>query len=181
MPIKAQGGADAAGDAVTVCCCGIDPGATGAFAFFFASHPDRVAVEDLPVVAGKLDAATLADRLRQMNPDFAVIERIHFMPKSGKATIASMMENYGAIKGVLAALQIPTHIVSTTVWKPHFRLPLGGGLTEKDKHEASRALALMTFPKVADRFARKADHNRSEAALLARYGAEKLIPQQVAA
>lgn len=166
---------------MTICSCGIDPGATGALAFFFADHPERVSVEDLPVVAGQLDSATLADRLRQFRPDFAVVERIHFMPKSGKSTIASMMENFGAIKGVLAALQIPTHIVATSVWKPHFRLPLGGGLSEKDKHEASRALALQRFPAVAERFARKLDHNRSEAALLARYGADKLIPAARAA
>ena len=164
-----------------ICSCGIDPGATGAVAFFFADHPDRVSVDDLPVVDGRLDAASFADKLRQFAPDFAVVERIHYMPKTGKGTIASMMENFGAIKGVLAALQIPTHIVTTTVWKPHFRLKLGNGASEKDKHEASRALALLQFPRVAERFARKMDHNRSEAALLARYGADVFGRQQVAA
>jgi crossover junction endodeoxyribonuclease RuvC len=56
--------------------------------------------------------------------------------------------------------------VSPAVWKKHFKLPA-------DK-EASRALALPLFPATAEHFARKKDHGRAEAALIARYGSEVL-------
>jgi hypothetical protein len=55
------------------CILGIDPGLSGACAFFFPSAPDRVAAEDMPVVAGEVDAATLAARILQMGPAFAVV------------------------------------------------------------------------------------------------------------
>jgi hypothetical protein len=41
------------------CILGIDPGISGAIAFFFPVAPDRVAAEDMPVVAGEVDCATL--------------------------------------------------------------------------------------------------------------------------
>lgn len=38
------------------CILGIDPGLSGALAFFFANHPERVATEDMPTAAGDVDA-----------------------------------------------------------------------------------------------------------------------------
>lgn len=71
---------------------------------------------------------------------------------------------YGASLGVLAALRVPTHLVSATKWKRLFGL-------DADK-EKSRPLALRLWPDRSDLFGRKRDHNRAEAALLARYGAD---------
>ena len=62
---------------------GVDPGLSGACAFFFPSAPDRTAVEDMPVVAGEVDCATLAARILQMAPASAVVERVASMPKQG--------------------------------------------------------------------------------------------------
>jgi hypothetical protein len=45
------------------------------------------------------------------------------------------------------------------------------GFSENTWREASRALALRTFAATSQRFARKKDHGRAEAALLALYGA----------
>jgi hypothetical protein len=53
---------------MTRCILGIDPGMSGAIAFYFPSYPERMAVEDMPVVAGEVDAATLAKRINVMAP-----------------------------------------------------------------------------------------------------------------
>jgi crossover junction endodeoxyribonuclease RuvC len=145
------------------CICGIDPGLSGAVAFFFPSAPGHVATEDMPVVAGEVDCATLAARILQMGPAFAVVERVASMPKQGVASTFKFGASYGAVRGVLAALQIRTHLVAPAVWKKHFRL-------DSDK-EKSRALALRLFAASPEHFSRKKDHGRAEAALLAVYGA----------
>jgi crossover junction endodeoxyribonuclease RuvC len=148
------------------CILGIDPGISGAIAFYFPGIPSRVAAEDIPVAAGEINAAGLAARIRRMRPDVAVIERVGAMPGQGVASMFKFGAAYGTVCGVLAALEIPTRRVAPVVWKKHFRLPA-------DK-EASRALALRLFPATAEHFARKKDHGRAEAALIARYGSEVL-------
>jgi hypothetical protein len=145
------------------CALGVDPGLSGAIAFYFPTAPDRVAAEDMPVAAGLVDCATLAARIRQMRPDLAVVERVASRPGQGVASTFKFGAAYGAILGVLGALQIRTVLVTPTTWKKHFAL-------SSDK-EQSRALALRTFAKSPEHFARKKDDGRAEAALLALYGA----------
>jgi hypothetical protein len=145
------------------CILGIDPGLSGACAFFFPLAPYRVAADDMPVVAGEVDCATLAARILQMGPAFAVVERVASMPKQGVVSTFKFGQSYGTVRGVLATLQIRTHLVAPAVWKKHFRL-------NSDKEKA-RALALRLFAASPGHFGRKKDHNRAEAALLALYGA----------
>jgi crossover junction endodeoxyribonuclease RuvC len=147
------------------CICGVDPGLTGALAFLFPIALDRVAAQDMPVVAGEVDVATLAARIIQMGPAFCVIERVGAMPGQGVSSTFKFGQSYGVVLGVLAALEIQTRLVTPSVWKKHFRL-------DSDKEKA-RALALRTFAKSPEHFARKKDHGRAEAALLALYGAHQ--------
>lgn len=155
------------------CIMGVDPGLNGAISFYFPSHPERVSVDDMPVVAGDINCVEIAALIRQLRPDIAIVELVHAMPKNGAASMFKFGSGYGAIRGVLAALDVPTHLVAPSAWKKHFRLTA-------DKEQA-RALALRLFPAVGDRFARKKDDGRAEAALIARYAAEKLILQRAAA
>jgi hypothetical protein len=148
------------------CILGIDPGLTGAVAFFFPGAPDRVAAEDMPVVAGEIDCATLAARIAQMGPAFAIVERGGAMPGQGVASTFKFSASYGSVRGVLAALQIRSHLVAPAVWKKHFRL-------DSDKEKA-RALALRLFAASPEHFSRKRDHNKAEASLLALFGAPPL-------
>ena len=143
-----------------ICVLGVDAGISGAIAFHFA--PNRVAAEDMAAVAGEVDCATPAARIRQMAQDLAIVECVASMPGQGVSSTFKFGGAYGAVLGVLTALQIPTHLVSPTVWKRHFRL-------DRDK-EKSRALALRSFAKTPEHVARKRDHGRAEAALLALYG-----------
>ena len=147
----------------SLCIMGCDPGISGAIAFFFANAPHMVSAEDMPVCAGDVDAATLADRIKQMRPDLAIIERVHAMPKQGVSSTFRFGQSYGTIIGVVVALQIPVRFVTPGKWKRTFNLPA-------DK-EAARAMALQTWPARSKLFSRKRDHNRAEAALLAKFGA----------
>ncbi len=148
-----------------VCIMGVDPGLSGAVAFYFPRHPHLIAAEDMPAVAGEVDVATLAQRVRQMAPTVAIVERVGAMPKQGVASTFRFGVSYGAVRGVIAAAGVPMHLVTPGRWKKHFRLPA-------DK-EAARALALRLWP-TSEHFARKKDHGRAEAALIARWAAEIL-------
>jgi crossover junction endodeoxyribonuclease RuvC len=146
------------------CILGCDPGISGAIAFYFPELPERVMSEDIMAVAGRVDAVSLADRIEQLLPDVAVIEGVGAMPGQGVSSTFKFGVAYGSLLGIVAAQHIPFHIVSPQTWKKYWKL-------DRDK-EKSRALALRLFPTCAKQFARKKDHNRAEAALIARYGAE---------
>ena len=66
----------------------------------------------------------------------------------------------GALEAVLACCEIPFELVEPSVWKRAH--PLRGG----DK-EGARQLALQLFPAAHLLLARKRDHQRAEAALVA--------------
>jgi hypothetical protein len=146
-----------------MCILGHDPGVSGATSFYFPAF-DRLTVDDNPVVGGEFDAATFAERVRQMQPSAALVEAVASRPGQGVASTFKFGRSYDAALGVLATLAIPVHLVSPTKWKRHFALG-------SDK-EMSRALALRLWPARSDLFSRKKDHGRVEAALLARYLAE---------
>ena len=155
------------------CILGLDPGVSGAIAFIFSDDPNRVAVEDVPVVAGEISAALLADRIKAFGPSIAMIERVSAMPGQGVSSMFGFGVSFGQARGVIGALNIPLHYVTPAKWKKHFRL-------SSDKEEA-RKLALHLFPSCSTSFARKKDHGRAEAALIARYGFETLFPASAAA
>lgn len=142
---------------------GVDPGLSGALAWYYPDHPAVVGVDDMPVAGGDVDPDAIADSVWKMAPDFAVVEAVHSMPKQGVASSFKFGRSYGAVLGVLAACKVPVHLVAPTVWKRHFRLS-----ADKDQ---SRALAIRLWPG-SDRFRRRKDDGRAEAALIARWGAE---------
>lgn len=147
------------------CLLAIDPGASGAIAFYFPTH-DRLAVEDMPMAGGKVDAPTLAARIIQFGPTCAVLEDVNAGGTTwGAGSSFKFGHNCGVVYGVIAARCIPLHLVKPQAWKKHFRIP-------RDK-EQSRALALRLWPDRADLFSPKGKgKDRAEAALLARYAAE---------
>ncbi len=148
------------------CIIGVDPGLAGAIAFYFPAQ-NAVTVEDMPVAAGDVDAATLAARIAQMQPDVAIVELVASRPGQGVASVFKFGCGFGMVRGVIAASGVPLHLVSAAKWKRALGL-------DADK-EKSRALALRLWPGRSDLFGRKKDHGRAEAALLARYAAERLF------
>lgn len=147
-----------------VCIVGVDPGLSGAIAFYFTSHPQLISVEDMPVIAGEISAADLAMRINQVRPDAAVIELVGARPGQGVSSMFKFGKSFGVAIGVCQALKIPTHFVTPQKWKKHFRLG-------PDKDD-SRRRATEYWPDRPELFAKKKHDGRAEAALIARYGAD---------
>lgn len=162
-----------------LCLMAVDPGVTGAVAFYFPERAERIAVKDMPAVDGQVNVRELRRAIQSYAPAFAVVERVNAMPsipgKDGKRRSmgASSAFNFGgAFWAVLATVQccdVPLHLIEPKTWRGHFRIK-GGDLGK----EQGRALAIRLFPHSADSFARKCDHGRADAALLARFGAERI-------
>ncbi len=146
---------------------GIDPGISGAIAFFFPMVPSRISVDDVPVAGGEINTPELARMIRIHRPTLAVIERVHSMPHQGVSSSFNFGRSYGDVRGVVGAMEIPLHFVTPQKWKRHFGL-------SSDK-EQSRLRAINLFPSVADSFRLKKHDGRAEAALIALYGAEVLL------
>lgn len=149
---------------------GIDPGMGGALAFFGEGPldtPQFWTVFDMPTFGdGKqrgVDGAALAKIINTFQPTFAVVEKVNAMRGWGVGSCFRFGESFGVIRGVLGALQVPTHLVTPQAWKKHY------GLKGKDK-EASRRLVIELWPGHQSLFARVKDEGRAEAALIAAYG-----------
>jgi crossover junction endodeoxyribonuclease RuvC len=145
------------------CILAIDPGLSGACAYSFPAQ-NALTVDDMPVAAGDIDAATLAARIAQMKPDVAVVELVASRPGQGVSSVFRFGCGFGMVRGAIAASGVPLHLVSPSKWKRHFGL-------DADKEKA-RALALRLWPTRSDLFGLKKHHGRAEAALLARFFAE---------
>lgn len=140
---------------------GVDPGLSGALAFYNPKFPQLIAAYDMPVIGKEMNAAELFDIIDSFKPVAAIIEVVHAMPKQGVSSSFNFGMSYGVIRGVVGASKIRTHLVAPTKWKKYFSL-------SADK-EASRAMAIRHWPD-SPHFRRKKDHGRAEAALLALYG-----------
>lgn len=136
------------------------------------------------LVQREVNPAGLAELLRAwMHADLLpqariVVEAVNSMPRAGppqpcpvckkdrkalgSSSVFSMGDSTGVIRGVLAALGCSIEWVSPNTWKRHFQLPGG-----RESKEVARAHAIRLFP-AAD-LARKKDHNRAEAILIARW------------
>lgn len=145
------------------CIMGLDPGSSGAVAFYYPDKPQLIAAYDVPLVERNINAAALSDLIRRHSPELAIVELVHSMPKQGVASSFNFGKSYGVALGVIGAMKIPSVHVSPTKWKKYFSLTA-------DKEQA-RALAISKWP-AAEHFRRKKDNGRAEAALLALYGAQ---------
>jgi crossover junction endodeoxyribonuclease RuvC len=145
---------------------GIDPG----FAVIETVNglPTLVKVIDMPVMGtgrkARIDVLAAVDWIRNHAPSACYLERAQAMPQQGSSSGFIYGRSVGAIESAVALSRVPITIVEPSVWKR--RLHLNGG----DK-EQSRLLALQKFPQQHTLLARKRDHNRAGAVLLAVYGA----------
>lgn len=148
---------------------GIDPGLSGALAIL--DHDDVLLLEDLPTVQfsdarikHRLDGVGLTAMLKPYAVDvlLAIVEKVAARPGEAPSGAFSFGYSSGVISGVLGALQIPVTTVQPAVWKK----VMGLGSSK----DLSRSRALELFPTMADKLARKKDHDRAEALLLAEWG-----------
>jgi len=151
---------------------GIDPGAvSGGLAIVEINNgaaPQLVDAISLPVIGVKakqrIDVLALRDWIQQHRPDCAYVERGQAMPRQGASSGFKFGRGCGAVEATIQLLEIPLTIIEASAWKRKFHLRGG------DK-ESGRQLAIQLFPTSHTLFARKLDHGRAEAALIALFGA----------
>ena len=148
---------------------GIDPGLSGGVAVVRSipgQRPQLMEASDILCTGEKakrrVDVIPMMEWIRQHNPDHAVIERAQAMPDQGASSGFIYGRAVGALEAIIEGLLIPHTVIESTAWKK------AHGLTKTSK-EDSRQRALKLFPGVPW-FARKLDHNRAEAALMAWFG-----------
>ena len=146
---------------------GIDPGIRGGLAIVAVNSGTAahlVDAIDIPVVGvgakERIAVLALRDWVLTHRPEYAVIERAQAMPKQGSSSGFKYGRAVGSIEATVSGCEIPLTIIEPTAWKKFHQLRGG------DK-EASRQRALQLFPSAHALFARKKDHGRAEAALIA--------------
>ena len=146
---------------------GVDPGIHGGLALVEINDgaaPQLVDAVDIPVTGvgakERVDVLAIRTWIAAHQPQHALIERAQAMPKQGASSGFKYGRAVGAIEAVLACCEIPMTIIEPTAWKKFHQLRGG------DK-EAGRQRALQLFPAAHALLARKKDHGRGEAALIA--------------
>ena len=136
----------------------VDPGVSGAYALLVDDGISPPVVDDLPVVGNQVNAGEWRRVIKSLSPDVAIVELVHSMPKQGVASTFRFGMACGIIRGVLLGAGVSIVDVTPNTWKKYFRL--------NNEAEKSRALACQRFPDLPG-LARKKDHNRAEALLIA--------------
>lgn len=146
---------------------GIDPGISGAMAWV-SSEGHLIRTADMPTITirkkNRIDVAALADALSPVTRASVevVIEGVASMPTDGRAGAFSFGYAAGVIEGVIVGLGLSYRIVQAAKWKRAAGVPADKG--------AVRLEAQRLWPGATD-FRRVKDHNRADAALLARWAA----------
>ena len=141
---------------------GIDPGKKGALAVIFDGMDETV--------VGAFDEQEYTNVLRNLSgqPVKACLEHVGAMPGQGVTSMFHFGENFGYIKGLLEANEIPYEQVRPQKWKKEF------GISDKN---ASISVCKRLFPCVCLRRTercRKDDDNMAEALLMAEYARRRL-------
>jgi crossover junction endodeoxyribonuclease RuvC len=146
---------------------GVDPGIRGCLAIVAiddGAAPQLVDAIDIPIAGTgakeRVDTLAVRSWLVTHQPQHALIERAQAMPKQGASSGFKYGRACGALEAIIAASEIPMTIVEPSLWKKLHRLHGG------DK-EGARQRALQLFPAAHAMLARKKDHGRAEAALIA--------------
>ncbi len=78
---------------------------------------------------------------------FAVIERVHSMPKQGVASTFKFGYSYGLLRGMLVASGIPFEDVTPQLWQKGLGITPGRGMKRTDFKNRLKARAQCLFPK----------------------------------
>ena len=153
---------------------GVDPGIHGGLAIVSINDgaaPLLLEAIDIPVAGvgakERVDVLAIRSWVEIHQPQHAYIERAQAMPKQGASSGFKYGRAAGALEAVITCCGIPLTIVEPAQWKKFHHLRGG------DK-EGARQRALQLFPAAHALLARRKDHGRADACLVALYGAQSL-------
>lgn len=133
---------------------GIDPGASGGIAIIDSSGEVLHCWKMPGTERDILECFSWADHY---TATFAVIEKVHAMPKQGVSSTFKFGMSYGFLRGCLVAAEIPFEAVAPGVWQKAM-----GCLSKGDKN-VTKAKAQELFPSI------KVTHAIADALLIAEY------------
>ena len=157
---------------------GVDPGLSGAIAFYNLETKNLNAVIDLPILSEttastgrihrRVDARKLTDTLLPFKLSGriagAMIEEVGAAPHQGLSSTFNFGYSAGILEGVLSALGIEINFIKPAVWK------LSYGLSRDKEESRIMAIRLFTANAMNGSFALKKHDGRAEAALIAKFG-----------
>lgn len=146
----------------------IDPGLQGALCLYETSTR-RIQLFDTPSIKNQVDGVRLAQIVDMLNRPklHAVVENVSGRP--GQAGVFAFGRSTGLVHGILNALGIPYETVAPSQWKPAMGLRRLLNETQAQNKTKARELAIRLWPEMASSFKLVKNHDRAEAALLARY------------
>jgi len=150
----------------------IDPGASGALAFF---NPEAGTLEiiDTPVVEVKrgqklkkeISPQMLSAIIRSRKPQIAILELVSARPGQGVSSMFQFGRGVGMYEGALAALEIPVTYITPLGWQK--------AVNARSGKDGNRQRAAEIYPAYAHLFSRKKDDGRADAALMAWWAATR--------
>jgi Holliday junction resolvasome RuvABC endonuclease subunit len=149
---------------------GIDPGLAGGLAavgFVSDRRAQLLEAIDIPTTGEKakrrVDVGLVLGFIQRHAPAHAFIERAQAFKDQGSSSGFIYGRAVGALEACIDGMQVPLTVIEPTAWKKAHALIKTG-------KEDSRQRALRLFPEGGTFLARKMDHGRAEAALIAWYG-----------
>lgn len=155
---------------------GIDPGLGGALALLDCDGKFCELV-DIPIMMKNKGTGTVKNCINskglqnilsyfvaEYGECTAYLENVNAMPGQGVSSVFSLGDTFGAIRTALICQNLELNLIPPQTWKKYMKLT-------SDK-EMTRAMAIRLFPKAAEYLARKKDHDRAEALLIAKYAYE---------
>ena len=142
---------------------GVDPGRNGGFAVLNGTEIETY---------GKFDRQSFLNICyslsKRQERTRCCIEKVHAMPKQGAVSMFTFGENFGWLKGILDAYEIPYQEVPPQTWKKEFNL--------NSKKELSIEVCQQLFPEanLVPHGGRKAHDGIAESILMAEYARRKL-------
>jgi crossover junction endodeoxyribonuclease RuvC len=122
----------------------IDPGFKGGIAYCEQIRGGLVVSAIKMPMAGKdIDISAIAGLVKDVRPNWAVVEKVGAMPGQGVVSMFRFGMGYGQILGCLAACGVPVELVTPQRWKGRI---LAG--TKKDK-DAAVAYCRRVFPSIS--------------------------------
>jgi len=149
---------------------GIDCGMYGAFCVY-NTDTKGILIWDMPVLQvieggkkiNRVSPYEVALSLSGIPIDHAFVEKVGSMPNQASQSTFNFGVSAGVIHGVLGALKIPMTLITPQKWQKGMSVPKG--------KDGSRQKAQELFPEFAKSFSRVKDDGRSDACLIALYGA----------
>lgn len=112
---------------------GIDVGKKGGLTRLTETTQEAIV---MPLLGSEIDAFAIAQWLKELRPDFVVVEKVGARPKQGVVSMFNFGRSTGEVIGVLKTLAIPYQEVTPQMWKSKV---LAG--TAKDKDAAINYVA----------------------------------------